>query len=249
VALTWTAGSGATSYNVYRGTSAGGESSTAIATGITTTGYTDTGLTNGTTYYYKVTAVNASGTSGYSNEASASPSLLTPPVLTATAGTSVVAIGWNSTLYAAYYNIYRSTTPGGEGSTVYATTYGTSFNDTSVTNGVTYYYKATSVGGSNSSAMSAEVSGTPIAATTLTAVMGSATGTINLTWTAAAGATSYNLYRGPYSGNEALYKTGLTGTSYTDTGLTSGTVYWYYLVAANSTGKGTGTPETSATAK
>jgi len=73
VALSWTASSGATTYNVYRGTSAGGESTTAIATGIGTTTYTNTGLTNGTTYYYKVTAVNASGTSGYSNEASATP--------------------------------------------------------------------------------------------------------------------------------------------------------------------------------
>ena len=71
--MSWTASSGATSYNVYRGTSAGGESTTAIATGITTTSYTNIGLTNGTAYYYKVAAVNSSGTSGYSNEASATP--------------------------------------------------------------------------------------------------------------------------------------------------------------------------------
>jgi len=73
VALGWTASSGATSYNVYRGTSAGGESATAIATGITTTSYTNTGLTNGTTYYFEVKAVNASGSSSYSNETSATP--------------------------------------------------------------------------------------------------------------------------------------------------------------------------------
>ena len=77
VALSWTASTGATSYNVYRGTSAGGESSTAIATGITTTSYTNTGLSNGTTYYYTVAAVNGSGTSGYSNEASATPNVTT----------------------------------------------------------------------------------------------------------------------------------------------------------------------------
>jgi len=71
--LSWSAASGATSYNVYRGTTAGGESTTAIATGITTTSYTNTGLTNGTTYYYKVAAVNSSGTSSLSNEASATP--------------------------------------------------------------------------------------------------------------------------------------------------------------------------------
>jgi hypothetical protein len=73
VKLSWTASSDATSYNVYRGTAAGAEVSTPVATGVTTTTYTNTGLTNGTTYFYKVAAVNASGTSAMSNEASAKP--------------------------------------------------------------------------------------------------------------------------------------------------------------------------------
>jgi fibronectin type 3 domain-containing protein len=73
VLLNWSASSGATSYNIYRGTAAGGESSTAIATGVSGTSYTNTSLTNGTTYYYKVAAVNAGGTSPLSGEASATP--------------------------------------------------------------------------------------------------------------------------------------------------------------------------------
>jgi hypothetical protein len=73
VSLTWTASAGATSYNVYRGATSGGESATAIASGITTTAYTDSAVTNGTKYYYKVAAVNGGGTSGFSNEASATP--------------------------------------------------------------------------------------------------------------------------------------------------------------------------------
>jgi len=73
VALSWTNGSGSTSVNVYRGTASGGESATPIATNQTGTTYNDTAVTNGTTYWYKVKAVNASGSSGYSNEASATP--------------------------------------------------------------------------------------------------------------------------------------------------------------------------------
>src|SRR5262249_34571585 len=61
----------------YRSTSPGGEVGPPIAAGVTTTSYTDTGLTNGTTYYYKVTAVNKAGESGFSNEASATP--VAPP--------------------------------------------------------------------------------------------------------------------------------------------------------------------------
>jgi cellulose 1,4-beta-cellobiosidase len=74
VVLNWNAVSGATSYNVYRGTSPGAEGSTPIATGVTSTSYTNTRLTNGKTYYYQVAAVNSAGTGPRSNEASATPS-------------------------------------------------------------------------------------------------------------------------------------------------------------------------------
>jgi fibronectin type 3 domain-containing protein len=73
VTLSWTASGGATSYNVYRGTAAGAEGPTPIATGISAITYTNTGLKNGTAYFYKVAAVNAAGTSAMSNEASATP--------------------------------------------------------------------------------------------------------------------------------------------------------------------------------
>lgn len=72
VSLNWSAATGATSYNIKRSTTAGGPYTT-IATAVTGTTYADTGLTNGTTYYYVVTAVNADGESGNSNEASATP--------------------------------------------------------------------------------------------------------------------------------------------------------------------------------
>ncbi|MGO8672517.1 MAG: kelch repeat-containing protein [Capsulimonadaceae bacterium] len=76
VALAWTGSTGATSYDVYRGTATGAEGSTAIGT-TTSTSYTDTGVTNFVTYYYKVAAANGGGVSAMSNEASATP---TPPL-------------------------------------------------------------------------------------------------------------------------------------------------------------------------
>lgn len=71
--LKWTASTGATSYNVYAGGTSGGEAATPIATGLTGPFFIQTGLTNGDTYYYEVTAVNGSGESGKSTEASATP--------------------------------------------------------------------------------------------------------------------------------------------------------------------------------
>lgn len=73
ISLTWKASSGATSYKLYRGTTAGSEGATPIATGISTTSFTNSALTNGKAYFYKVAAVNGSGTSAESNEATATP--------------------------------------------------------------------------------------------------------------------------------------------------------------------------------
>ncbi len=71
VNLTWTASSGATSYNVKRGTATGGPYTTIASP--TTNSYTDSAVTNGTTYYYVVSAVNSSGESANSSQVSATP--------------------------------------------------------------------------------------------------------------------------------------------------------------------------------
>ncbi len=76
VTLSWNASAGATSYNLKRSATHGGPYST--VTSPTTTTATDTGLTNGTTYYYVVSAVNAGGESANSSEVSATPSLPPP---------------------------------------------------------------------------------------------------------------------------------------------------------------------------
>jgi hypothetical protein len=72
VALTWAASSGATSYHVKRSTTNGGPYTQVGAP--TNPSFTDSGLTNGTTYYYVVSALNASGESGNSSQVSAIPS-------------------------------------------------------------------------------------------------------------------------------------------------------------------------------
>jgi choice-of-anchor B domain-containing protein len=77
--LTWTAASGATGYGVHRATTSGGPYTT-IKTNIVGTSFTDTGLTNGTTYFYVVTAINAEGEGVSSNQASATPAASASPV-------------------------------------------------------------------------------------------------------------------------------------------------------------------------
>jgi titin len=78
------------SYNVYRGTTAGGESATAVATGLTATKYGDTSLTAGTKYYYEVAAANSTGQGLDSTEASATT--LQPSITIAAATGSSTSI-------------------------------------------------------------------------------------------------------------------------------------------------------------
>jgi fibronectin type 3 domain-containing protein len=166
VSLAWNTSSGATSYNVKRSTANGGPYTT-IASPTSTT-YTNTGLTNGTTYYYVVSAVNANGESGNSSQASATPTVVVPAFPTgfaATAGNAQVSLTWNAATGATSYHIKRGTTSGSGYLTVASPT-GTSYTDTGLTNGTTYYYVATSLNSAGESSDSGQIQATPMTSTT-----------------------------------------------------------------------------------
>ena len=65
-------------YNVYRSTTSGGTYTRLNGTLLSNSNYTDNSVTNGTTYYYVVTAVDTSSNeSDNSGEVSAKPQILT----------------------------------------------------------------------------------------------------------------------------------------------------------------------------
>ncbi len=76
-APSFTGGSPITGYQVYRGTSP--NPTTSVAQLGVQTSYPDTGLVNGTTYYYKVSALNANGEGPLSGQAQATPTAVVPP--------------------------------------------------------------------------------------------------------------------------------------------------------------------------
>ncbi len=113
VALTWSASTGATSYHVKTLHSERGRNADRLTT---TNSYTDTTATNGTKYFYVVSAVNSTGESANSSEVSATLAApaQAPPApmnLAATAGNAQVSLTWSASTGATSYHVKRSTTP------------------------------------------------------------------------------------------------------------------------------------------
>ncbi|HJV67155.1 MAG TPA: protease pro-enzyme activation domain-containing protein [Geomonas sp.] len=151
VTLTWVASSGATSYGVYRGTASGAESATPIASGLTATSYTDSGLSNGTTYFYRVTASNSAGTSPPSGEASATPSAVLLGITSgpgATTGKFSAQVTWTTNLSSTSVVSY-GTSSGSLTKSVASSTLLTSHALTipSLSRRTTYFYQVSSAAG------------------------------------------------------------------------------------------------------
>ena len=256
VTLTWTASTGATGYNVQRATTSGGPyTQLAEVAAPTSNGYTDSSVTNGTTYYYVVQTLTAAGSSAYSPQVSATPGVPgapeAPTNLTATPGNAVVTLTWTASAGATGYNVKRATTSGGPYTQLAAPT-SSGYTDSSVINGVTYYYVVSTLTAAGESANSAQVSATPSAQsmappppTNLTATPGNAV--VTLTWTASAGATGYNVKRATTSGGPYTQLAAPSSNGYTDSSVTNGTTYYYVVSAINSTGESANSAQVSAT--
>jgi fibronectin type 3 domain-containing protein len=263
ISLSWTAPAGAVAYNIYRGTTAGGEGAAAIATGITSTSYLDaTGLSPGQTYYYKVTATNGNaapvnGESSRSNEASATSPLALPAAPTnlsgAAASASSIAISWTTnTPNAKGFSLDRATNASFTQNLVTQALPATpnSFTDvsTGLAAGGTYYYRIreiTSAGSSvSSSAAIVSIPALPAAPSNLS-VGTVTTGSASLRWTDNAGstATGYKVLRSVSGGAYAAYQTLPAASAsapsiytWTDTAVAAGTLYGYQIETYNLSG-------------
>jgi fibronectin type 3 domain-containing protein len=254
VSLSWAASTGATSYHVKRGAASGGPYT--LLSSPTSTSFVDTGLSNGTKYFYVVSAVNSAGESANSAEVSATPSApvtapAAPAGLVATAGNAAVNLVWNTSSGAASYHVKRATVSGGPYTQIAAPTSAT-FADSGLTNGTKYFYVVSAVNSAGESANSAQASATPIAPVTIPPVPSGLTATagnaqVSLTWSASNGATSYHVKRATVSGGPYTQISAPTSANFTDTGLTNGTKYFYVVSAVNSAGESANSGEASAT--
>ena len=240
--LKWNAVTGAAKYEVYRSYSENGpytKYSTVTGTSYTNTAY----LENGTTYYYRVRALNSSGVAGAYSSVVYVTYKQTLPAPTVTGGNDSQGrptLKWNAVTGAAKYEVYRARSRSGE-YIKYSTVTGTSYTNTSyIENGNTYYYKVRALksdgtAGAWSSIVSVTYKQT-LSAPTVTGGNDSQ-GRPTLTWNAVSGAAKYEVYRArSRSGDYIKYST-VTGTSYTNTSyIEDGNTYYYKVRALKSDG-------------
>lgn len=254
VHLSWTASSAATGYNIFR-------NNVQLAGPTTATSYDDnSGLTVGSSYSYRVAAVNASGTT-QSNTISVDVSgpncgppgasivsSVTPFCTSGASPAPALRVSWPAVPNASSYVVNRNGSP--ISGTLSAAT--TSYDDTSVAPGQTYYYTvtATNAGGSTQSAGASGTAPTSCAQQTplpggfsasASAFCTNATPSgpgVHVTWTASTNAASYVVNRdgSPITGAFAS-----STLSFDDTTVAGGQSYSYSVTATNTTGSTTST--------
>ena len=244
--LTWKAVSGAAKYEVYRARSRSGEYikySTVTGTSYTNTSY----IEDGNTYYYKVRALDASGTAGawssivsVTYRAASTGTLSAPTVTGGNDSQGRPTLKWKAVSGAAKYEVYRSYSRDGSYSK-YSTQTSTGYTNSSyLTSGTTYYYKVRALKSDGTAGpYSAVVSVTCRLKLTAPSVTGGtdSQGRPTLKWNAVTGAAKYEVYRSASrSGTYTKYST-QTSTSYTNSAyLTSGSTYYYKVRALDANG-------------
>lgn len=162
-----------------------------------------------------------------------------------------VDLTWDLDPNAVNYIVQRSTVSGGPYTILNAAEQNTVFNDLATTQGVTYYYTVASQNSTGTTLNSPEFPVTIAAITPNPPILvtaATAPTSIVLSWTGDNTNMTFSVYRGVHTGGPYnKIATGLTNSTYTDTGLTNGTPYFYVITATNPVGESAYSSEVSGT--
>jgi fibronectin type 3 domain-containing protein len=262
VSLTWSApaSNGGSAVTGYTATASPGGSTCSVDG--TTFACTIGGLTNGISYTVTVTATNAVGTGAPSAPASATPVASAtapgaPTNLAATPGNGQVALTWSAPASNGGSPITGYTATASPGGATCSTSGALTCTVAGLTNGTAYTFTVRATNAVGQGPASGSVAATPRTVPTAPRNLDAKTASpkgVRLTWLAptsngGAAITGYKIYRGTSSGTETwLIDLGVV-TTFTDTGTTAGTRYYYRVVAVNAAGPGPQSNEANARAK
>ena len=235
--LHWNKLQNAVSYQVYRATKENGEYVRVFTTkGLT---YTHVSAEAGKTYFYKVKALFADGTSQFSEFVSATfrpVSLNFAPVAGNRSTDGKPTLRWNKLQNAVSYQVYRADSKDGKYVRVF-TTKGLTYTHVSAQLDKTYYYKVKAVFSDGSTVFSEILSNTcTCGRPEVTVGHRAADGLPRLKWAPVDGAQSYAVYRATKADGKYVRVFKTTGTTYTHISAQPDTTYYYKVVAVTPQG-------------
>jgi hypothetical protein len=242
--LSWTAGSGATSHDVYFGTSSPGS----FQGNQTATTFDPGAMANSTTYYWRIDEVNAGGTTtgtvwSFTTIVSAPGAASSPSPANSATDVSITAdLSWSAGAGATSHDVYFGTSSPG---TFQGNQTATTFDTGTMANDTTYYWRIDEVNAGGTT------TGTVWNFTTIVAAPGSASSpspadsaadvsiTADLSWSAGSSATSHDVYfgtssPGSFQGNQAA-------TTFDPGAMANDTNYYWRIDEVNAGGTTTGT--------
>ena len=229
---TWEAVEGISNYNVYRRYGVGNWEHMGIASG---TSYLDTTPPSGTVCWYTVACADANGNSlsAYDPTGVNETSYMDQPVLSAAVNNNgTITVSWNAVDLATNYRVWRKTGDKTSWDIVQSNTTSLNWTDSDVLKGKTYYYTVSIIDPGTLEELS-EFNSTGVKAAyydppTLTKCVNGKTG-VDLEWTAVDYVGTYNVYRKTGNDVDWVLIGTKTGTTYTDTNVTSNAHYTYAI--------------------
>ena len=233
ITVTWAKADGAVKYKVYR--KSAGTSWTTLASSVTGTSYTDKTVQAGVTYTYTVKAYNSAGNLSASYDKTGVTATALPGTVKLTAAKadgSSVTVTWAKADGAVKYRVYRKTA--GTDWTGIATVTGTSWTDKTAQAGTTYTYTVKACNSAGDLSANYDKTGvstvTEPGKVTLVSAQADSAG-ILVTWKAASGARSYQVYRKTAASGWKLLARNITDTEWKDITAAKGTAYTYTVRA------------------